>query len=35
MDETINWYHSMKENEKLESVLGIERSINAIEGFTP
>lgn len=34
MDETINWYHSIKENERLESVLGIARSINAIKGFT-
>ena len=34
MDETINWYHSIKQNERLESVLGIARSINTIEGFT-
>ena len=34
MDETINWYKSIKENERLESVLEIARSMNAIESFT-
>ena len=34
MDETINWYQSIKENERLESVLEIARSMNAIESFT-
>ena len=34
MDETINWYQSIKENERLESVLEIARRINGIEGFT-
>tara|TARA_Y100000385_G_scaffold253511_1_gene277711 strand:+ start:330 stop:761 length:432 start_codon:yes stop_codon:yes gene_type:complete len=34
MDETINWYQSIKENKKLESVLEIARRINGIEGFT-
>ena len=34
MDETINWYQSIKENERLESVLEIVRRINVIEGFT-
>lgn len=34
MDETIKWYQSIKENERLESVLEIARSMNAIESFT-
>ena len=34
MDETINWYQSIKENERLKSVLEIARRINGIEGFT-
>ena len=34
MNETINWYQSIKENKKLESVLEIARRINGIEGFT-
>ena len=34
MDETINWYQSIKENERLESLLKIARSMNAIESFT-
>ena len=34
MDETINWYQSIKENERLEYVLEIARHINSIEGFT-
>ena len=34
MDETINWYQSIKENKKLESVLEIARHINAIKDFT-
>tara|TARA_Y100000991_G_C21802588_1_gene276063 strand:+ start:274 stop:537 length:264 start_codon:yes stop_codon:yes gene_type:complete len=34
MDETINWYQSIKENERLESVLEIARSMNAIVSFT-
>ena len=34
MDETINWYQSIKESEKLESVLEIARQINQIKGFT-
>tara|TARA_B100001093_G_C26859689_1_gene1029312 strand:+ start:8747 stop:8956 length:210 start_codon:yes stop_codon:yes gene_type:complete len=34
MDETINWYQSIKENEKLQSVIEIARSMNAIESFT-
>jgi uncharacterized tellurite resistance protein B-like protein len=34
MDETINWCQSIKENERLESVLEIARRINGIEGFT-
>ena len=34
MDETINWYQNIKENERLEYVLEIARSMNAIEGFT-
>ena len=34
MDETINWYQSIKENKRLESVLEIARRINGIEGFT-
>ena len=34
MDETINWYQSIKENERLESVLEIARCINSIEDFT-
>ena len=34
MDETINWYQSIKEKERLESVLEIARRINGIEGFT-
>lgn len=34
IDETINWYQSIKENERLESVLEIARRINGIEGFT-
>ena len=34
MAETINWYQSIKENERLESVLEIARSMNAIESFT-
>ena len=33
MDETINWYHSIQENERLEYVLEIARRINGIEGF--
>jgi len=34
MNETINWYQSIKENKKLESVLEIARHINAIKDFT-
>ena len=34
MDETINWYQSIKEKERLESLLEITRHINGIEGFT-
>jgi len=34
MDETINWYQSIQENERLESVIEIARHINGIEGFT-
>lgn len=33
MNETINWYQSIKENKKPESVLEIARRINGIEGF--
>ena len=33
MDETINWYESIKENQRLESLLEIARRINGIEGF--
>ena len=33
MDETINWYQSIKENQRLESLLEIARRINGIEGF--
>ena len=33
MNETINWYQSIKENKKLESVVEIARRINGIEGF--
>ena len=29
MDETINWYESIKENQRLESLLEIARRINA------
>ena len=34
MDETINWYQSIKEKERQESVLEITRRINGIVSFT-
>ena len=33
MDETINWYQSIKEKERLESLLEITRHINGNRGF--
>ena len=34
IDESINWYQSIKDKERLESVLEVERRINGIGGFT-
>ena len=33
IDESINWYQSIKDKERLESVLEVERRINGIGGL--
>ena len=34
IDESINWYQSIKDKERLESVLEVERRINGIGVYT-